>query len=69
MLLDLHFIICIDAKKEVLIMLIETERLIIRDLKSEDGKVFVEMALDGSLNDIGFDENCGIWMKAWITEA
>ena len=50
-------------------MLIETERLIIRDLKSEDGKVLVEMALDGSLNDIGFDENCGIWMKAWITEA
>lgn len=50
-------------------MLIETQRLIIRDLKSEDEKAFVEMASDGSLNDIGFDESCGTWMTAWITEA
>ena len=50
-------------------MLIETQRLIIRDLKSEDEKVFVEMASDGSLNDVGFDDSCGGWMAAWITEA
>lgn len=50
-------------------MLLETQRLIIRDLLPEDEKTFVEMASDGSLNDIGFDVNCGAWMKAWITEA
>ena len=50
-------------------MLIETNRLIIRDVKSEDEKAFVEMASDGSLNDIGFDDGCGEWMAAWITEA
>ncbi len=50
-------------------MLIETQRLIIRDLKPEDEKVFVEMASDGSLNDVGFDDSCGEWMTAWITEA
>lgn len=27
------------------------------------------MASDGSLNDIGFDRNCGSWMKKWILEA
>ena len=50
-------------------MLIETQRLIIRDLKSEDEKPFVEMASDGSLHDVGFDDSCGDWMKAWIMEA
>ena len=50
-------------------MLIETQRLIIRDLKLEDEKVFVEMASDGSLNDVGFDDSCGGWMAEWITEA
>lgn len=40
-------------------MLIETQRLIIRDLKLEDAGVFVEMAADGSLNDIGFENNSG----------
>lgn len=50
-------------------MLIETKRLIIRDVKSEGEKAFVEMASDGSLNDIGFDDNCGEWMADWITEA
>lgn len=38
-------------------MWIETQRLIIRDLKSEDGTTFVEMASDGSLNDVGFDDS------------
>ena len=50
-------------------MLIETQRLIIRDLKSEDEKAFVEMASVGSLNDVGFNDSCGEWMAAWITEA
>lgn len=50
-------------------MLIKTERLIIRDLKSEDAISFAEMASDGSLNDIGFDVDCGVWMSEWITEA
>lgn len=39
-------------------MLLETDRLIIRDLKSEDEMSFVEMASDGSLNDVGFNSNC-----------
>lgn len=50
-------------------MLIKTERLIIRDLKSEDAISFAEMASDDSLNDIGFDADCGVWMSEWITEA
>jgi len=50
-------------------MWIETQRLVIRELKLEDAKIFVEMAADGSLNDIGFDDNCGGWMHDWITEA
>ena len=50
-------------------MLIETKRLIIRDLKPEDGEIFAEMASDGSLNDIGFVDGCGAWMNQWITEA
>lgn len=47
-------------------MLIQTWRLIIRDLKTEDEIPFVEMAADGSLNDIGFDKNCDSWMAEWI---
>ena len=50
-------------------MLIETQRLIIRDLKTEDAVSFVEMAEDGSLNDIGFDRDCGSWIAEWTTEA
>lgn len=50
-------------------MLIETDRLIIRDLEPTDEKSFVEMALDGSLKDIGFDTDCNEWMKEWIVEA
>lgn len=50
-------------------MLIETQRLIIRDLKMEDEIPFIEMASDGSLNDIGFDDSCSEWMAEWITEA
>ena len=50
-------------------MYLETERLIIRNVKPEDEVPFVEMASDGSLNDIGFDKNCSRWMENWITEA
>ncbi|MGN0369031.1 MAG: GNAT family N-acetyltransferase [Butyrivibrio sp.] len=50
-------------------MLIETKRLLIRDLEPEDEIPFIEMASDGSLNDCGFDKDCGEWMAGWITEA
>ena len=50
-------------------MQIETQRLVIRDLETEDAVSFVEMAADGSLNDIGFDKNCGSWITEWTAEA
>ena len=50
-------------------MIIETERLIIRALNSEDALPFIEMASDGSLNDVGFDVDCGDWMANWLVEA
>lgn len=50
-------------------MQIETKRLLIRDIKAEDEIPFIEMAADGSLNDCGFDRDCGSWMGKWIIEA
>lgn len=50
-------------------MQIETQRLLIREVKTEDEIPFVEMAADGSLNDCGFDRDCGSWITKWITEA
>ena len=50
-------------------MLLETQRLTIRDVKPEDEAPFVEMASDGSLQDIGFDKDCGRWLGKWIVEA
>lgn len=50
-------------------MKIETERLIIRSIELGDEMVFAEMAKDGSLHDIGFDENCSEWIAGWIEEA
>lgn len=50
-------------------MIIETKRLLIRDIKTDDEMSFVEMAKDGTLNDIGFDKDCSSWMAQWITEA
>lgn len=44
-------------------MVIETERLKIRDVALSDEKTFIEMASDGSLNDVGFDRICSSWMK------
>ena len=50
-------------------MKIETQRLLIRDIKTEDAIPFVEMAADGSLTDCGFDRDCGSWITNWIAEA
>ena len=35
-------------------VVIETDRLIIRDVTMPDGEAFIHMASDGSLNDVGF---------------
>lgn len=50
-------------------MIIDTERLVIRDITQSDEKALIEMASDGSLTDIGFGRNCSSWMKNWILEA
>ncbi len=50
-------------------MEIETQRLLIRDVKTEDKMPFVKMAADGSLNDCGFDRDCSKWITKWIDEA
>lgn len=50
-------------------MHIETERLIIRSIERGDEKVFAEMAKDGSLTEIGFDESFSDWAGGWIDEA
>lgn len=49
---------------------IETERLIIRELKELDSKDFIDMVSDGTLSII-FDEweTCAEWMGYWIAEA
>ena len=50
-------------------MMLRTERLVIRSLEPADGRSFAEMARDGSLKDVGFDEGCGRWIDSWIVEA
>ena len=50
-------------------MIVETDRLIIRDVAQPDGEAFNHMASDGSLNDVGFDKDCSSWMDNWIIEA
>lgn len=50
-------------------MILETERLIIRELEEADAKHFAEMAADGSLKDVSFDTDCGKWINEWIVEA
>lgn len=50
-------------------MFIETQRLTIRDLQSGDEVLFVEMAADDSLKEIGFDKDCSSWMAGWMAEA
>lgn len=50
-------------------MMLETERLIVRDVQTEDAASFAQMAADGSLRDVGFGPDCGKWINAWIIEA
>ena len=50
-------------------MNIETERTIIRSIRRGDEKAYAEMAKDGSLAEIGFDENFSNWAEDWIDEA
>ena len=50
-------------------MQIETQRLLIRDIETDDATLFAIMAADGTLNDCGFDKDCGSWIAKWITEA
>ena len=50
-------------------MKIETQRLLIRDVTTEDQIPFVKMAADGSLSDCGFDRDCGHWIAKWTDEA
>ena len=50
-------------------MYTESERIIIRSVQYGDEKAFAEMAKDGSLAEIGFDESFSDWAEAWIKEA
>lgn len=50
-------------------MVLETKRLMIRPVEPADEAAFIDMAADGSLNDIGFDRQCGAWMHSWVKEA
>jgi len=50
-------------------MHIETDRMIIRSIKHGDEKAYAEMAKDGSLAEIGFDESFSDWASNWINEA
>ena len=50
-------------------MIIETERLIIRPVKEDDGKYLADMAKDGSFSELGFDAECSKWIDEWINEA
>lgn len=51
-------------------MRIETERLIIRSLTLEDEQAFIEMASDGSLDEIYGDcSECDKWMGQWVRDS
>ena len=50
-------------------MTLETKRLIIRSLQRGDEIAYAEMAKDGSLLEIGFDETFSDWAGEWINEA
>lgn len=49
--------------------MIETKRLVIRDVMMEDKLSYIEMAEEGSLNDCGFDTECRSWITEWIINA
>ncbi len=44
-------------------MYLETQRLIIRSILRGDEKVYAEMAKDGSLTEVGFDEHFSDWAE------
>ena len=51
-------------------MIIETQRLIIRELSIDDTDEYVTMASDGSLSDIFGDcSDCSDWMSQWINDS
>ena len=50
-------------------MKLETDRLILRSIQRGDEKIFAKMAIDGSLLQVGFDENSHEWINDWILEA
>ena len=50
-------------------MYLETERTIIRSISRGDEKSYAEMAKDGSLAEIGFDDSFSDWANNWIDEA
>ena len=51
-------------------MIIETDRLKIRSIELRDEQAYIEMASDGSLQDVFGDcTNCQEWMNSWIQEA
>lgn len=51
-------------------MILETERLIVRSLRTTDEKAFIDMASDGSLWEIFGDcSECHEWMGEFISEA
>lgn len=51
-------------------MFIEKERLIIRSIEPTDEQAYIDMASDGSLQDIFGDcSDCREWMGTWIQEA
>lgn len=51
------------------VMYLETERIIIRSIRRGDEKSYAEMAKDGSLAEIGFDDSFSDWANNWIYEA
>lgn len=50
-------------------MLLETERLRIRDLRPKDATSIADIASDGSLMNVGFDSACAAWIDGWIEDA
>ena len=50
-------------------MYLETDRTIIRSIQPGDEKAYVEMAKDGSLAEIGFDESFSDWAENRIYSA
>lgn len=51
-------------------MIVETERLKIRSIELQDEQGYIEMASDGSLQEVFGDcTDCREWMNSWIQEA